>query len=115
MEDRCDAKLETTLFVLALHLFNAVYLFHFYLSLHISQFITAQTHFITAQIGYHCTLKLGMTRNQAKVCRLRNGLLYTFTHKDAGLFSLPFASVKLLNNGQHTRLLNPLTATVIIA
>ena len=30
------------------------------LSLHILQFITAHFTFITAQIGYHCTLKLGM-------------------------------------------------------
>jgi hypothetical protein len=32
------------------------------LSLHILQFITAHFTFITAQIGYHCTLKLGMER-----------------------------------------------------
>jgi hypothetical protein len=30
------------------------------LSLHILHFITAHFTFITAQIGYHCTLKLGM-------------------------------------------------------
>jgi hypothetical protein len=33
------------------------------LSLHILHFITAHFIFITAQIGYHCTLKLGMCRN----------------------------------------------------
>ena len=32
------------------------------LSLHILHFITAHFAFITAQIGYHCTLKLGMGR-----------------------------------------------------
>jgi hypothetical protein len=30
------------------------------LSLHILHFITAHFTFITAKIGYHCTLKLGM-------------------------------------------------------
>jgi hypothetical protein len=30
------------------------------LSLHILHFITAHFTFITAQIGYHCTLKLGV-------------------------------------------------------
>ena len=30
------------------------------LSIHILHFITAHFTFITAQIGYHCTLKLGM-------------------------------------------------------
>jgi hypothetical protein len=44
------------------------------LSLHILHFITAHFTFITAQIGYHCTLKLGMdwihNRQQAWGCTL---------------------------------------------
>jgi hypothetical protein len=36
------------------------------LSLHSLQFITAHFTFITAQIGYHCTLKLGMVVGQRK-------------------------------------------------
>jgi hypothetical protein len=34
------------------------------LSLHILHFITAHFTFITAQIGYHCTLKLGMQSDE---------------------------------------------------
>jgi hypothetical protein len=36
------------------------------LSLHILHFITAHFTFITAQIGYHCTLKLGMQSSRRK-------------------------------------------------
>ena len=39
-------------------------------SLHILHFITAHFIFITAQIGYHCTLKLGMIRHSMDAVKL---------------------------------------------